>query len=258
MLRLENISKNFGGLAALSDISFEVSAGETVGIIGPNGAGKTTAFNIITGTLAASSGRVILNGQEITNCKPSDIVKLGLARTFQSVVVYSESSVEENVFRGTLWKLRRNVISSLLPPMGQYAERLNQQQILVDDIIDTLGLGEYRYSIAGELPYGIQKRVGVAIGLATSPQILLMDEPAAGLNSSESREFGRLINKIKEHFALTVLLVEHHIALVRDISSRIIVISQGKKIAEGTPENVLEDERVIESYLGGKGKHAEG
>ncbi len=258
MLEVINVSRNFGGLAALSDISLQVQKGETVGIIGPNGAGKTTAFNIITGTLRPNGGRVLLDGRDITGCKPSTIVKLGLARTFQNATLYPEASVHENILRGALWKLRRSMLFKLLPPRGEYAASLDQQQQLVDDIISTLELGPYRGRMAGELPYGIQKKVGVAIGLATSPKLLLMDEPAAGLNSKESREFGYLIDRIKQHYSLTVLLVEHHIALVREISSRIIVISQGRMISQGTPQYVLNDERVIESYLGGGGWHAEG
>ncbi len=258
MLEIRSISKNFGGVAALSDVSLRVEKGQTVGIIGPNGAGKTTAFNIITGTLPPSSGAVFLDGKEITGLKPSSIVKLGLARTFQNASLYPDCSVHENIFRGALWKLKRNMFLNLWPPVGEYAERLAEAEQLVDDIIATLELDGYRSMLAKELPYGIQKKVGVAIGLATSPAILLMDEPAAGLNSKESREFGRLISRIKEHYGLTVVLVEHHIALVREISSKIIVISQGRAIAEGAPDRVLNDERVIESYLGGGGWHAEG
>jgi len=258
VLEIVNISKNFGGLAALSDISLSVAKGETVGIIGPNGAGKTTAFNIVTGTLPPSAGKVFFNKKDITGLKPSRIVKLGLARTFQNASLYPDCSVHENIFRGTLWKLKRNMFLNLMPPAGEYSSRLDSAHQLVADIMETLELESYRDVLANELPYGIQKKVGVAIGLATSPEILLMDEPAAGLNSKESREFGRLINRIKAHYGLTVLLVEHHIALVREISSKIIVISQGKVIATGTPEQVLNDARVIESYLGGGGWHAEG
>ncbi|MFC4298280.1 MAG: ABC transporter ATP-binding protein [Castellaniella sp.] len=258
MLEVEHVSKNFGGLAALSDINISVAKGETVGIIGPNGAGKTTAFNIITGTLSPSKGRVLLNGRDITGLRPSDVVKLGLARTFQNATLYPDVNVAENIFRGTLWKLQRNTLLNMLPPTRQYLDKLAEKMQLVDEIIATLELEEYRNVIARELPYGIQKKVGVAIGLATSPEILLMDEPAAGLNSKESREFGRLISKIKQHYGLTVVLVEHHIALVREISSKIIVISQGSVIAEGVPNEVLNDRRVVESYLGGGGWHAEG
>ncbi len=258
MLEVEHVSKNFGGLAALSDINISVAKGETVGIIGPNGAGKTTAFNIITGTLSPSKGRVLLNNRDITGLRPSDVVKLGLARTFQNATLYPDVSVAENIFRGTLWKLKRNTLLNMLPPTRKYLDKLSEKTQLVDEIIATLELEEYREVIARELPYGIQKKVGVAIGLATSPEILLMDEPAAGLNSKESREFGRLISKIKQHYGLTVVLVEHHIALVREISSKIIVISQGRVIAEGVPSEVLNDQRVVESYLGGGGWHAEG
>ncbi len=258
MLEVEHVSKNFGGLAALSDINISVAKGETVGIIGPNGAGKTTAFNIITGTLSPSKGRVLPNNRDITGLRPSDVVKLGLARTFQNATLYPDVSVAENIFRGTLWKLKRNTLLNMLPPTRKYLDKLSEKTQLVDEIIATLELEEYREVIARELPYGIQKKVGVAIGLATSPEILLMDEPAAGLNSKESREFGRLISKIKQHYGLTVVLVEHHIALVREISSKIIVISQGRVIAEGVPSEVLNDQRVVESYLGGGGWHAEG
>lgn len=249
MLEVRNVAKRFGGLQALSDISFKVEEGQTVGIIGPNGAGKTTAFNVVTGTLAPTSGQVLLNGRDITGMAPSAVVAQGLARTFQQTAIYANETVAENVRRGALWRLRGSTVTSLFPSSNQ-RQAMAKELERVDEIVETMGLAAYRSRIAGTLSYGLQKKVGVAIGLATDPKLLLMDEPAAGLNSQESQEFGELISAIKQRYNLTVLLVEHHIALVRRISSKIIVIAQGRVIAEGTPDDVLSDPVVIQSYLG--------
>lgn len=248
MLEVRNIAKRFGGLQALSDISFKVEEGQTVGIIGPNGAGKTTAFNVVTGTLAPTAGQVMLDGRNITGLAPSAVVGLGLARTFQQTAMYANETVAENVRRGALWRLRGSIATSMFPSVRRSAMAKEMER--VDEIIETMGLTPFRGRIAGTLSYGLQKKVGVAIGLATGPKLLLMDEPAAGLNNQESQEFGELISAIKQRYNLTVLLVEHHIALVRRISSKIIVIAQGRVIAEGTPDVVLSDPVVIQSYLG--------
>lgn len=249
MLEVRNVAKRFGGLQALSDISFTVEEGQTVGIIGPNGAGKTTAFNVVTGTLAPSAGQVFLAGRDITGFAPSKVVGLGLARTFQQTAIYGSETVVENVRRGALWRLRGSVLTSLFSSPSRRAAVAREGE-RVDEIISTLGLDSVRDRIAGTLSYGLQKKVGVAIGLATGPKLLLMDEPAAGLNSQESQEFGDLITAVRQRYNLTVLLVEHHIALVRRISSKIIVIAQGRVIAEAAPDEVLSNPLVIESYLG--------
>jgi branched-chain amino acid transport system ATP-binding protein len=255
MLEIRHVAKRFGGLHALSDISFSVGEGQTVGIIGPNGAGKTTAFNVVTGTLRPSEGRVFFKGVDITGKPPSTVVGMGLARTFQQTSIYAGETVEENVRRGALWRLRRSILTSLLPSASR-RQAWNEERERIDEIIETLGLKDMRGRVAGTLSYGLQKKVGVAIGLATHPKLLLMDEPAAGLNSQESQEFGELITSIKARYKLSVLLVEHHIALVRRISSKIIVIAQGRVIAEGAPDDVLSNPHVIESYLGSR--NAEG
>ncbi|WP_094507520.1 ABC transporter ATP-binding protein [Brucella thiophenivorans] len=250
MLEVRHVAKQFGGLRALSDISFKVEKDQTVGIIGPNGAGKTTAFNVVTGTLKPTEGQIFLAGQEITGLAPSKVVSLGLARTFQQTTIYANETVEENVRRGTIWRLQGSILKGLLPQSSSRRAAMAADMANVDEIIETLGLQSVRDRVAGTLSYGLQKKVGVAIGLATRPKLLLMDEPAAGLNSQESHEFGELITIIKQRYNLTVLLVEHHIALVRRISSKIIVIAQGRVIAEGAPDEVLSNPQVIESYLG--------
>ncbi len=250
MLEVRHVAKQFGGLRALSDISFKVEKDQTVGIIGPNGAGKTTAFNVVTGTLKPTEGQIFLAGQEITGLAPSKVVSLGLARTFQQTTIYANETVEENVRRGTIWRLQGSILKGLLPQSSSRRSAMAEDMANVDEIIETLGLQSVRDRVAGTLSYGLQKKVGVAIGLATRPKLLLMDEPAAGLNSQESHDFGELITTIKQRYNLTVLLVEHHIALVRRISSKIIVIAQGRVIAEGAPDEVLSNPQVIESYLG--------
>ncbi|MGX9943116.1 ABC transporter ATP-binding protein [Bradyrhizobium denitrificans] len=251
MLKVRHVAKRFGGLQALSDVTFSVDDGQTVGIIGPNGAGKTTAFNVVTGTLKPSGGQVLFNGVDITGKPPSTVVGMGLARTFQQTSIYAGETVEENVRRGTLWRFRRSVMAGLLPSESR-RQAWNEEMERIDEIIETLGLKDVRGRVAGTLSYGLQKKTGVAIGLATHPKLLLMDEPAAGLNSQESQEFGELITSIKARYKLSVLLVEHHIALVRRITSKIIVIGQGKVIAEGAPDDVLSNPQVIESYLGSR------
>lgn len=255
MLEVRHVVKRFGGLQALSDINFSVAEGQTVGIIGPNGAGKTTAFNVVTGTLKPTEGHVFLDGADITGRAPSTVVRMGLARTFQQTSIYADETVEENVRRGALWRLRGSIWTSIVPSAEKH-RKYEAEMEHISEIIETLGLGSVRTRIAGTLSYGLQKKVGVAIGLATRPRLLLMDEPAAGLNSYESHEFGELINSIKQRYRLTVLLVEHHIALVRKISDKIIVIAQGRVIAEGAPDDVLSNRQVIESYLGSR--NAEG
>ncbi len=249
LLRVDGLGKSFGGLAALKNLSFSVAHGQIVGLIGPNGAGKTTAFNVISGTLAPTAGTVHFKGRDISGGPPSRVVRLGLARTFQSTSIYPKASVAHNVYRGALSRLGTGLLDQLAGG-GTTRRSLAALQQQVDEVLELMGLAGQRDTLAGNLSYGHQKRLGVAIGLATKPELLLLDEPAAGLNPEESAEFGRLLRALRERMGLTLLLVEHHMALVMELCEHIVVLVQGEKIAEGTPQSVRENPAVVEAYLG--------
>lgn len=249
LLTIEGLGKNFGGLAAVHDLSFTLNEGEIVGLIGPNGAGKSTAFNMISGALPPSAGRIVFAGEDITGRKPSQVVRHGLARTFQSATVYPKATVEENVYRGALCHFGVPVWAQIAQTAAyQGACRKVQEQ--VDQVLEITGLAPLRHEVAGELAYGHQKRIGVAVGLATRPRLLLLDEPAAGLNPEECAEFGRLLKTLRDAHGISLLFVEHHMALVMGICEKIIVLVQGQKIAEGTADEIRHSPAVIEAYLG--------
>ena len=258
LLRVENLSRTFGGLAALRNLSFEFEQGRIVGLIGTNGAGKTTAFNLISGTMRPSAGRIWFRDVDITGGPPSRVVALGLARTFQHTSIYPSASVRDNVYRGAIARLGTSMFDQLRGGAKTRAG-LARVEAQVDEVLEIMGLEAQRDSLAGALSYGQQKRLGVAIGLATRPSLLLLDEPAAGLNPEESAEFGRLLRNVRERLDLTLLLVEHHMALVMDLCERIVVLVQGERIAEDTPAAISRDPAVIEAYLGAQeDDHARG
>lgn len=247
VLRLTDMSIAFGGLMALDGLNLEVNKGEIVAIIGPNGAGKTTAFNCITGIYTPTSGNIEYLGESIINKEPSDITKKGIARTFQNIRLFKELSVFENVLIAMHLRYNDNIFTSTFRLNKKMEDGMREE---TKKLLDSQDLYKYRNDVAGSLPYGIQRRLEIARALATSPTLLLLDEPAAGMNPQETMELTSYIKKIRDEFGLTVLLIEHHMDLVMDISERIYVIDFGKLIAKGTAEEVQNNPKVIEAYLG--------
>ena len=248
VLEIKKISKKFGGIQALKDVSFSVKDGEILGLIGPNGAGKTTMFNMITAMYPPSSGQISFLGSELSNLKSHEITKLGICRTFQNIRLFSELTVLENVMVGNHCRLSTGVFQSVFRTKRQKEE---EAEVLrrSDELLEIVGLKDNRFTIAKNLSYGEQRRLEIARALASEPKLLLLDEPAAGMNEKETNDLFDLIKKIQE-LNITVLLIEHDMPLVMRICSRIIVLNFGGKIAEGTPNEIQNNKEVIEAYLG--------
>ncbi|UCF32013.1 MAG: ABC transporter ATP-binding protein [bacterium] len=248
LLRTEGLSKHFGGVRALDVLDVEVCQGAIQSIIGPNGAGKTTLFNVISGVLPPSAGEVVFRDESITRRSPDSIAALGLTRTFQNLQLFSEMTVLENVMVGMHLRSRGGFFASALKlPWALREERRIRARS--QEWLEFVGLADHARRIAGSLPFGRQRVLEVARALATEPTLLMLDEPAAGLNSRETLDIADLIGRIR-HLDITVLLVEHDMDLVMEISDSVTVIDQGKKIAEGDPESVRNDDRVLKAYLG--------
>ncbi len=243
MLKIVNLSKNFGGLKALSNVNMEVKKGEILGVIGPNGAGKTTLFSIISGFLKPSSGKIIFEDVEIQGMAPAKIVKLGIARTFQIVKPLKSLTVFENVLTACGYKNYFGLSFLKKWKDDKYMRK-------ADEIIRLVGLEKYRDNVSGALPLGLQKRIEIARALALDPKLLLLDEPTAGMSYEESNEIKELIKRLRE-MGITIMLVEHNVPFAVELTDRMYVLSYGEIIAEGTPEKIVKDERVIEAYLGG-------
>ncbi len=249
LLTVKDLKLQFGGLLAVNDLSFTVEKNSISSIIGPNGAGKTSVFNMITGFYRPTSGEINLDGTSLINKKPSQITALGMARTFQNLRLFPNLSVLDNVKSGMHCRTKQAVWGALFQTKSQKEEERLIEQVAMD-CIEFVGITKYLKRSAKNLPYGAQRYLEIARALATQPKLLLLDEPAAGLNFEEKQYLIGLIRRVRDEFNITVLMIEHDMALIKQISEHITVIDYGCKIAEGTPEEVLKNEKVIEAYLG--------
>lgn len=252
LLDVKNLTKNFGGLTAVGDVTMHLDKGELVGLIGPNGAGKTTLFNLVTGVYEPSEGSVSLDGTLLNGKKPYKIASLGLSRTFQNIRLFKDMTVLENVLVGMANQNKLYLLASFLrlPKFYHSEAKLRQKAMELLAIFDLDGDAE---TLAKNLPYGQQRRLEIVRALATEPKILFLDEPAAGMNPQETAELTQLIRRIKEEFDITIMLIEHDMSLVMEVTERIYVLEYGRLIAHGTPDEIKTNQRVIEAYLGGEG-----
>ncbi|HEX7737767.1 MAG TPA: ABC transporter ATP-binding protein [Ktedonobacteraceae bacterium] len=251
LLELRNVTKTFGGLAAVQDVSLSIMPGEIISIIGPNGAGKTTVFNLITGIYRVSGGEIVLDSHNLSGLSPDRIVRLGITRTFQNIRLFNNMTVLENVLVGYHTRLKSSVLGALFrPPRVQHEEERARDHAI--ELLSFFGdeLVERQDEYVLNLSYAEKRRVEIARALASSPKLLLLDEPTAGMNENETLDAVKYIRRLRDELGVTILLIEHKLAVTMGMSDRIAVLDYGRKIAEGLPEVVRHDERVIAAYLG--------
>ena len=248
MLSIENLSKSFGGVHAVQDVSFNVKQGSIHSVIGPNGAGKTTLFNLVTGVYTPTSGRIMFNGENVAGMAPDALARRGMSRTFQNLQVCMNMSALDNVMVGSHLRLNQNLFASMLRlPLLRRADEACREEAV--ELMKFCGVGKYVYADADQMPYGALKRLEIARALAAKPKVILLDEPAAGLNHTETGEIEELVRKVAQS-GITVVLVEHDMKLVMNLSDHILVLDYGKKLAEGTAAEVRANPDVIAAYLG--------
>ncbi|MBZ7939626.1 ABC transporter ATP-binding protein [Campylobacter sp. W0014] len=249
ILELKNITKSFGEVQAINETSFCIQKGEIFGLIGPNGAGKTTLFNIITGNYKPTSGEVFFQDQKISHLKPYEIVHLGIARTFQNIRLFSSMNVLENVIIGFNKQMKYSILEAFLH-LGRFSKVEKEFNLKAYSILEELGIADLANEKATSLSYGQQRKVEIARAMATNPKLLLLDEPAAGMNSSESDELAKLILKLREKYKISILLIEHDMKFVNQLCDKVLVLDYGRTIFEGKLSDAVEHKEVIAAYLG--------